>query len=179
MKKYIKYYLIVLFIIILIDILLYQNADKSLLLIIYSQIFSLVLVGENNSLNAMALGFGKTRKEIEKELMISLISICISTCILVIFDIAFIYLMNKQLIYSLRYIIFSYLNSLIIGLIILFMKRSFQNVKAFSFSIFCVVILLLLIFFVKNYIIINILLCLFIIVLYLFGHYSMNKKEIK
>ncbi len=179
MKKYIKYYLIILFIIILIDILLYQNADKSILLIIYSQVFSLVLVGENNSINAITLGFGKTRKEIEKEFMLNIIYISIATCVLVILDIAFIYLMNNQLMYNFRYIIFSYLNSLIIGLIILFLRRNFQNIKVFCFSIIIVVLLVLLIAFIKNYIIINILLCLFMIVLYLLGHYSMNKKEIK
>lgn len=179
MKKYIKYYLIILLIIILIDILLYQNADKSIMLIIYSQIFSLVLAGESNAINATALGFGKTRKEIEKELVHSLLLIIIVTCSLIVLDIGFIYLMNQTLSYDLRYIIFSYLTALTIGLIILFLKRNFQNVKAFSFSIILLLMVLLIIIFIDNVIIINILLCVFLITLYLLGHYSIHKKEIK
>lgn len=178
MKQKIKYSIFLLLLLVLMDILLYQNAIKTTYLIMFSLILDILWVGENDSIDVVKLGFGITRKEIEVALLKDLLYILILSIIILTLNSLFIYILNHQLNMKIRYITFIYIISWFIGLLILLIKRNFQNKKVFIFSLLLFIITLILIFLIKNYIIASILIVVLIIILYLLWHFIINKNKI-
>ena len=176
MKQKIKYSIFLLLLLVLMDILLYQNAIKTTYLIMFSLILAILWVGENDSIDVVKLGFGITRKEIEVALLKDLLYILILSIIILTLNSLFIYILNHQLNMRIRYITFIYIISWFIGLLILLIKRNFQNKKVFIFSLLLFIITLILIFLIKNYIIASILIVVLIIILYLLWHFIINKN---
>lgn len=177
-KDIIKYLSVIIILLFLLVILLYEDAYKTLYIVCLSSAFSAVLIGQNNSVSKLKLGFGITRKEIELQLIKDLIVLLVNTIILICFNMLFIYIVLNTIKLQLRIIIFSFLVSLFLSFLALFIKNNINNKKFILIIIIISIIVLVISYLIPNKIITNIILVITIVFLYFVNRYNIYHNEI-
>lgn len=177
-KKIINYGTILLLITFLLNILLLEEADKTLYLLSLTCGFSSFVILRQNSLTIEKLGFGITRREIERIFLLELLYIIIYSIIYISFDALFIYIINNKINASILRIIEYYLASLFISLFISFIKNNIKNKTKTIYIFLLTIISLIIVIFIENLIIIDILLIIIIIVLYFINRHVFYNDDI-
>ena len=158
-------------------ILLGENASLTLYLICFSSGMSSLLVGQNNSISTFSLGLGKTRKETEYNLIKEIVLTSFNTIILIGFDLLFIFIVNKSVDTKIRFIIFTYLLSLLLCLLSNFVKMNYKNIKLMIIPL-TILLITIGIMFINNFIIIDIIILALILGLYFINRYNIYNKVI-
>jgi len=177
-KKIINYGSILLFVTFLLNILLYEYAYKTIYLLSITCGFSSFVILRQNSLTIEKLGFGITRREIEKIFLFELLYIMMYSIILISLDALFIFIIQNKFNISILRIIEYYLSSLFISLFICFIKNNINNKWKTIYIFILTVISLIIVIFIKNLIIINILLTLIIVTLYFINRHIFYNDDI-
>lgn len=176
-KRLIITSIVLLLLLFLLVILLGDKATSSLYFVCFASGMCSLIIGENNCLSVKKLGLGLTREKIEYNLIKELLILSVNSILLIGFDILFIFIVTKTLNIKLRFIIFTYLLSLILCLLIIFIKMNYKDHKLIWIAgvILAIIVGIL---FIKNYIIVDIILALIIVGLYFLNRYNIYHKEL-
>ena len=132
----------------------------------------------SNNINIISLGLGKTRKEIKLSFLKDYLLINVLFIILNVINYLFIYLINENFLMSLNKILFIYLYTNLISLILLVLKANFKNKIIFIISLFITILAIVLIIIYKSTIISLIILIINIIILYILRLFIRNNGYI-
>ena len=176
-KKILGLSFLLLVLLFLLVILLDDKVNASLYFVCIASGMCSLIIGENNSLSITKLGLGLTREKIEYNLIKELLILSINSIVLIGFDVLFVFIVTGKLNIKFRFIIFTYLLSLVVCLLVTFMKMNYKDKKLMLIPL-GILLAIVGILFIRNYIIVDILLLLIIVGLYFLNRYNIYHKEI-
>lgn len=177
-SKFMNYGLILLLITFLFNILLYENAHKTLYLLSITCGFSTFIILRANTITVEKIGFGMTRKEIERIFLFEILYIVAYSIILIAFDVLFVYIVKGKLNVSFLRIIEYYQVSFFLSLFIAFLRNNIKKTNKMIFIFLLTISLLIIIMTIKNLYIVNILLTIIIVSLYFINRHIFYNEDI-
>ncbi len=179
MKKYSVciYFGMTLLLMFLVDILLKEEASYSLyILSLTTGVFSF-LIGQMYSLKDHRLGFGKTRRQLEKEFIVHLGMVILFSIVSIALNYLFIFCIYRVFAPQIRMIIFTYLLALYLGMLGLLVQN--VNIKYGIFIFIGGVMILVGTFFIPNRVICDVILAFFIVLFYILNKILFRKIQLR
>lgn len=177
-QKIIVYGLLLLLFTFLFNILLYEKASKTIYLLSITCGFSSFVILRENTITVQKLGFGMTRKEVERIFLLELVYIIVYSIILISMDVLFIYIVTSKLDFSILRVIEYFLSSFFFSLFISFIRNNIKNKWKTIYIISLTVVIIIIVIFIPNLIITNILLLCTIITLYFINRHIFYNDDI-
>lgn len=178
-KSFVKYNCLLLIMLFIIVIMLYEKAHNTIYIVCLTTACSSFLIGQNNGLSLFDLGIGQTRKQIELKLIKQLIFLIVYAIIIIFIDVLFILIVVKTINIKISIILFTFLISLVISQISLFITLNLDNKKNLLLGSIIISCIIILSFIISNKIVSDLILIIFIALSYYFNRYMIYHKEIK
>ena len=177
-KNFIKYNILLLIALFIVVIILYEKSYNALYIVCVVTAGSGLIIGQTSGLNLFSLGMGQTRKKLEIKLLKQLLFLILYSLSLMLCTILFILIIYRSLHFRFSIIFFTYLISLILSQLSLYITLNSNSKKKIILGSLIIIGIVILLLLISNKIVSNILLLIFLPIIYFENRYSLYHKEI-